>query len=356
MLYERLVLALVAVGLIAAACSGGSDDDGVLVGGGDAPLAGVVLTDVSELVKEVQDGVVSVAQAQFDVQVEDFLEAQLVPRGVGTGIVIDDRGHILTNFHVIEGAESVNVTSRDGRVREAQVVGEAPDFDLALLRVEDPEGLKPLTLGDSSALEVGDAVVAIGNALGIDATAPTVSAGIISARDRVITPQDGRTLQGLLQTDAAINPGNSGGPLLNAAGEVIGINTLGGDAQSVGFAIAINGARELIERFLSGSPYVGVQLGDNTPQRAAQLKLPTEEGTIVLGLSPGPGSTGGLQPGDVITHANGQRVRTASDLDAIIDGSAPGDVLELEVIREGGSVTVRVTVGERPVRVGEASG
>ena len=236
-------------------------------GGGDAPLAGVVLTDVSELVKEVRDGVVSVAQAQFDVQVEDFLEAQLVPRGVGTGIVIDDRGHILTNFHVIEGAESVNVTSRDGRVWEAQVVGEAPDFDLALLRVEDPEGLKPLTLGDSSALEVGDAVVAIGNALGIDATAPTVSAGIISARDRVITSQDGRTLQGLLQTDAAINPGNSGGPLLNAAGEVIGINTLGGDAQSVGFAIVINGARELIERFLSGSggPYVGVQLGDNTP-------------------------------------------------------------------------------------------
>ena len=129
---------IVAIALVAAACSPGSDGEGVPAEDA-APIAGVVLTDVSDLVKSVQDGVVSVAQAQFEVEVGDFLEAELVPRGVGTGIVIDGRGHILTNFHVIEGAESIVVTSRDGKVRDAQVVGEAPDFDLALLRVEDPD-------------------------------------------------------------------------------------------------------------------------------------------------------------------------------------------------------------------------
>ena len=355
-LRRPLSASIVAIALVAAACSSGSDGDAAegVPAEDAAPIPGVVLTDVSDLVKSVQDGVVSVAQAQFEVQVGDFLEAELVPRGVGTGIVIDGRGHILTNFHVIEGAESIVVTSRDGRVRDAQVVGEAPDFDLALLRVEDPTGLEPIRLGSSEALEVGDPVIAIGNALGIDATAPTVSVGIVSARDRTITPQDGPRLQGLLQTDTAINPGNSGGPLLNALGEVIGINTLGGSAQSVGFAIAIDDARSLIERFLSGSggPYLGVQLGDNSPQRAAQLRLPVEEGSIVLGLSPGPGSTGGLEPGDVIVEANGEPVRSAADLGAIIDASRPGDVIELEVIHESGPQRVSVTVGERPVRVG----
>ncbi len=356
MAINRISVAVVGLGLLAAACTGGSDDGGagVVVIEGNAPIAGVVVTDVSELVKGVRDGVVSVAQAQFEVNVGDFLEAELVPQGVGTGIVIDDQGHILTNFHVIQDAESVVITSRDGRVWEAQVVGEAPDRDLALLRVDDPEGLEPIPLGRSSELEVGDPVIAIGNALGIDATAPTVSAGIISARGRTITPQNGPTLTGLLQTDAAINPGNSGGPLLNASGRVIGINTLGGNAQNVGFAIAIDDALDIIERFLrgTGGPYLGVQLGDNTPQRAAMLRLSTDEGTIVLGLSPGPGSTGGLMPGDVIVEADGKRVRSADDLNGIIDDSEPGDELELEVIRDDEEVTVRVIVGERPVRTG----
>ena len=357
MAINRISAALVGLGLLAAACTGGSDDDdgaGVVVTGDSAPIAGVVVTDVSELVKGVRDGVVSVAQARFAVSVGDFLQAELVPQGVGTGIVIDDQGHILTNFHVIQDAESVVITSRDGRVREAQVVGEAPDRDLALLRVDDPEGLKPIPLGRSSELEVGDPVIAIGNALGIDATAPTVFVGIISARGRTITPRDGVTLMGLLQTDAAINPGNSGGPLLNAAGQVIGINTVGGSAQSVGFAIAIDDVRNMIERFLrgTGGPYLGVMLGDNTPQRAAMLRLSTDEGTIVLGLSPGPGSTGGLMPGDVIVEAEGKRVRSADDLNGIVDDSEPGDELALKVIRDDGEVTVRVIVGERPIRSG----
>ena len=351
----RIVIALVALGLLAAACTGGSDGDGGgLVTGEGTPVAGVVLTDVSELVKEVRHGVVSVAQAQFEASVDDLQQSELVPQGVGSGIVIDDAGHVLTNFHVIQGAADVVVTGRDGRIRRAQIVGEAPDRDLALLRVDDNAGLEPIPIGRSAALEVGDPVVAIGNALGIDATSPTVSVGIVSARDRTIRPDQGPTLTGLLQTDAAINPGNSGGPLLNAAGEVIGVNTLGGNAQSVGFAIAIDDARDLIERFLAGTggPYLGVQLGDNSPQRAAQLRLPTDEGTIVLGLSSGPGSTGGLQPGDVILEVDGEPVGSASEVQAIIDGSEPGEVLVFDVMRSDGALRVLVTVGERPVRVG----
>ena len=351
----RITIALVALGLLAAACTGGSDGDGEgLVTSAGPPIGGGVLTDVSELVKEVRDGVVSVAQAQFEASVDDLQQIALVPQGVGTGIVIDDAGHVLTNFHVIQGAADIVITGCDGRIRRAQIIGEAPDRDLALLRVDDNAGLEPIPIGSSAALEVGDPVVAIGNALGIDATSPTVSAGIVSARDRTIRPDQGPTLTGLLQTDAAINPGNSGGPLLNAAGEVIGINTLGGNAQSVGFAIAIDDARDLIDRFLAGTggPYLGVQFGDNSPQRAAQLCLPTDEGTIVLGLSSGPGTTGGLQPGDVIVEVDGEPVGSADDVQAAIDSSEPGAVLALEVVRSDGALRVLVTVGERPVRVG----
>ena len=348
------LLGLMALGVVAGACTGDSGGNGSLASAEGTPVAGVVLTDVSDLVKQVREGVVSVAQAQFVIGVDDLQQTELVPQGVGTGIVIDDAGHVLTNFHVIQGAADIVVTGRDGRIRRAEIVGEAPDRDLALLRVADNAGLEPIPIGRSADLEVGDPVVAIGNALGIDATSPTVSAGIVSARDRTIRPDQGPTLTGLLQTDAAINPGNSGGPLLNAAGEVVGINTLGGNAQSVGFAIAIDDARDLIARFLvgTGGPYLGVQLGDNSPQRAAQLRLPTDEGAIVLGLTSGPGTTGGLQPGDVILEVDGDPAASADEVQAIIDDSEPGDVLVLDVVRGHETLRVRVTIGERPVRVG----
>lgn len=352
------LLALAILVLAAASCdgNGGAESDRA-VGGltdGAAPIAGVVVTDVSELVKTVRNGVVSVSQARFEVEIRDILQTTLVPQGVGTGIVIDDQGHILTNFHVIQGAQAVVITSPDGIRRAAQIVGEAPDFDLALLRVEDPTGLTPLPLGRSGALEVGDPVIAIGNALGLDATAPTVSVGIVSATGRTIEPEGGGVLQGLLQTDAAINPGNSGGPLLNAAGQVVGINTLGGNAQNVGFAIAIDDARELIEQFLAGrgGAYLGVQLGDNSPQRAAQFRLGTDSGALVLSVTAGSGSTSGLRPGDVVVEAAGRTIEGRDDFAAVIDASTPGDRLALVIVREGERQPVTVTVGERPVRVG----
>ncbi len=260
--FDRRLGALVgAVALVAAGCSssGGTDDPvpeaAAATGVGSTnQIEGVVLNDVSELVKEVANGVVSVTQGQFRLSIDDFVEATLVPAGAGTGIVIDNEGHILTNFHVIEGAESVVVTSPDGTVRPATILGEAPDFDLALLEVADTTGLRPIPLGSSSALEVGDPVVAIGNALGLDAEVPTVSVGIISATSRTISTGGDRLLRGLLQTDAAINPGNSGGPLLNRLGEVVGVNTaIASDAQNVGFSIAIDDVRSVIDAFLSGT-------------------------------------------------------------------------------------------------------
>ena len=309
---------------------------------------------MSELVKAVQDGVVSVAQAQFEVDVSDLLQASLVPQGVGTGIVIDDQGHIVTNFHVIRDAAAVIVTSRDGTIREAQIVGEAPDFDIALLRVDNAEGLRPLPIGSSAEIEVGDPVVAIGNALGLDPTAPTVSAGIVSAKNRTISTIAG-VLQGLLQTDAAINPGNSGGPLLNQNGEVVGVNTAvaAGDAQNVVFAIGIDGVMDLVRRFIEGKggAYLGAQLLDNTPRRDSQFRLGVPRGALVVSVTAGPGAASGLQPGDVVVEANGVEIRTAGELHALIARSAPGDQVELQIIRQRERIGLTLTVGQRPLRV-----
>ena len=163
------------------------------------------------------------------------------------------------------------------------------------------------------------------------------------------------TRAAILQTDAAINPGNSGGPLLDGRGRVIGINTaIAGNAQSVGFAIAIDGARELIERFLEGSPRpdVGLQLIDNTPQRAAQLRLGVDSGAIVASLSPGPSGDAGLRPGDVIVMGGGRQIATAADFTTLVAEHVPGDALVVLLVRQGTRLTLTITVGERPIRVG----
>ena len=315
----------------------------------------VVLTDVSELVDDVNDGVVAVAQSRFRFQLEDIVQSTQVRSGVGTGIVIDDAGHILTNYHVIAGGQAVTATTRDGTERSTTIIGEAPDLDLALLAVDDPTGLEPIALGSSDALDVGDPVVAIGNALGLDDTAPTVSVGIVSAKDRSIRAPDGTVLDNLLQTDAAINPGNSGGPLLNADGEVIGVNTaiLGG-AQNLGFAIAIDSARDVIDQFLTGrgGPYLGVQLTDNTPRIAAQLGLPTDSGAIIMSVTPGPALSAGILPGDIVTRAGPDPIRDADGLIEAISATDIGDTLELEVRRGSEQISIPVDIGQRPVLIG----
>jgi S1-C subfamily serine protease len=307
------------------------------------------LFDISPLVRTAESGVVAVTQDQV---ITDFLgNTQELPAGAGTGVVIDDQGHILTNYHVIQKASKVTVTSSDGTARPATVVTEAPLQDLAVLEVQDKSGLVPLPLGDSDTIEVGDAAIAIGNALALNASEPTVSLGIISALHRQIQTELG-TVENAIQTDAAINPGNSGGPLLNAAGEVIGINTaIAGGAQNVGFAIPINTAKYVLDRFQRGvgQPYLGVAVVDNSQSAAGQLGLSIDTGALLTQVNPGGAADqAGLQQYDVVVGFDGADVTNASDLVNAINGTDPGQQIQLEYVRGDTHETVTVTVGERP--------
>ncbi len=309
---------------------------------------GLDLYDVSPLVDRVIDGVVAVTQARL---VRDLQgNPTEVPAGAGTGIVIDDAGHILTNFHVVAGSDALIVTSADGKDREAVIVGRAPHRDLALLRVTDTSGLEPLPLGSSQAMDVGDPVIAIGNALALDATTPSVSAGILSAKERTIRTES-TTLDHLLQTDAAINPGNSGGPLLNAAGEVIGINTaVAGGAQNIGFAIAIDSVKPTIARFLRGvgEPFLGVSMVDNSPLARDRLGLAIDTGALIVEVVPNsPAAAAGIRQYDVIVAIDGTPVSTAQDVIDLLGTKDPGDTVALQLRRGTDTVAIDVTLTER---------
>lgn len=312
-------------------------------------IQGVVLPDVSDLVQQVEGGVVTVTQKRLTIDL--FLGRQLSETGTGTGIVIDDQGHILTNFHVVAGADQLTVVGRDAKARSATVIGAFPENDIAVLRVDDPSGLEPLPLGSAGAMLVGDPVVAIGNALGLDSSEPTVTTGILSAKNRTINTNTGATLTGLLQTDAAINPGNSGGPLLNEAGQVIGINTaIAGGAQNIGFAIPIDTVLPLVDQVLAGvgTPYIGISMVENSADYQQRFGLSTDKGVIVTDVLPaGPADQAGLRPGDIIIEVNGEDVTSADALADLVKSSAPGDTLTFTVVRGNQQGTVDVTVGER---------
>jgi S1-C subfamily serine protease len=341
--------------LVVAACSSGNATDTTQAAAGDTTTPTTVpsgvagLTDVSDLVKAVSDGVVSVTQDR--VTQDLFGTPQEIPAGAGSGIVVNDQGLILTNNHVIEGASDVFVTGHDGTQRQAQVVAQSPGRDLALLQVSDTAGLVPIPLGTVSTIEVGDPVIAIGNALNLDATEPTVSAGIVSAKDRSIRTQAG-LMQGVIQTDAAINPGNSGGPLLDEHGEVIGVNTaIAGNAQNVGFAISVDIASAFIDRFESGvgEPFVGVSLVDNTAAAASQFGLGVDDGALIVEVSPSsPASAAGLEQWDVITRMDDTEITGQDDAVAAILAHNPGDKVTLDVVRGHDHQTIELTIGERP--------
>ncbi len=313
-----------------------------------APQTGVILYDVSDLVDQVRSGIVTVTQSRATIDM--FLRQELSESGTGTGIVIDEEGHILTNFHVIAGADQVTVVGEDARIRTAKVIGGFPADDVAILKVDDAEGLEPLPMGRADSMDVGDPVVAIGNALGLDSSSPTVTVGILSAVDRTIRTQTGR-LSGLLQTDAAINPGNSGGPLLNRNGEVIGINTaIAGNAQNIGFAIPIETALPDVDRILEGlgKAFIGIGFVTNGDEYQQRFGLATNEGVIVTTVLPtGPADIAGLRVGDIIIAANGEDVADESTLEATIAAAKTGDVLLLTVVRGSRQGTIAVTVGER---------
>jgi S1-C subfamily serine protease len=304
-----------------------------------------------------------------------FGEPEAEPGGTatGSGFVIDGNGHILTNNHVIEGASRITVKLGDSeKAYDAEVVGTDPGTDVALLKVEaPPKELHPLTLGHSSELEVGDPVVAIGNPFGLDRT---VTSGIVSALQRQIQAPNGFSITHVIQTDAAINPGNSGGPLINAEGEVIGINAQiatggGGNGNvGIGFAIPIDTVRGEISQLETKGEvehaYLGIEGGTITPELAKALNLPVSEGVIVQSVvKDGPADKAGLEAGnttatingqevrlggDIITEANGKKVATMDDLVEQIQASKPGDELQLKILRGGQEKTASVTLGSQP--------
>ena len=278
--------------------------------------------------------------------------------GVGSGVIYDAAGWILTNRHVVEGSADLQVELNDGRVLSGTVYGIDTLTDLAIVKVDGTD-LPTAALGDSDALKVGQLVVAIGSPLGTYSN--SVTSGIVSAKGRSITTDGNQNLNNLIQTDAAINPGNSGGPLLDANGMVVGINTaIARDSNGIGFAIPIDIARPIMEQAVAGEelarPYMGVSYVTITKQLATTESLPVEDGAWVGGgtgsspaVQPGtPAAEAGLEDGDIIVKVNGVAVDGEHPLDATLSQFAPEDKISLEVLRDGSTITIELTLGTRP--------
>ena len=282
-----------------------------------------------------------------------FGGAPLPPRGAGTGIVLDEDGHILTNSHVIEGAETISATLRDGETYDASVVGLDPATDLAVIKIA-ADGLAPAALGESANLLAGEDVIAIGYVMGLPG-APSVSKGVVSAVGRHVNTAGNFTLVDLIQTDAAINSGNSGGPLVNSRAEVVGVNTaIVRGVQGVGFAINIDGAKEVSAQLIANGfvrrGYVGVLPVTLNPLSAARLGLDADmEGVLLQRVLPDtPAADAGLQQGDIILAMDGNDLPNTGELSKFLMTRAPGEVVETDILRDGDAMALEITLGTRP--------
>jgi putative serine protease PepD len=325
---------------------------------GTSPLAGGF--DVHAVLSKVGKAVVAIEVGQQRGQ-------NIYGTGAGSGFIISDDGFVITNNHVVDGADAITVKFADGTEEPATVVGTSPTHDIAVVKIKDIHGATPLPLADSSTLQVGDPVLAIGNALDLG-DSPTVTLGIVSAKDRTIDTQaengGSEHLTGLIQTDAAINPGNSGGPLVNAAGQVVGINSAGvPGANNIGFAIDINTVKDVITQLEQGksespstpassTPFLGVatvSVSDLDEQTLRQYNITVGAGAVVEQVVSGSAADkAGLKVGDVIVKADGKDIKTSDDLRTALQSKKPGDAMALQVVRNGTSQTIQVTVGSRP--------
>ena len=283
------------------------------------------------------------------------------PTGVGSGVIFNSNGWILTNHHVVEGGEKFDVELKDGRMLSGTVYGIDTLTDLAIVKV-DATGLPTAAIGQSDTLKVGELVIAIGSPLGTYSN--SVTSGIVSAKGRSITTDNNEQLTNLIQTDAAINPGNSGGPLLDAGGNVIGINTaIASNSNGIGFAIPIDVARPIMDQAVAGQPlsrpYMGIHFVSITRQIADQQKLPVNVGALVggvdqngdpvTGVEPGkPADQGGIKDGDIIVSINDKVIDEEHPLDATLAQFSPGDTVDVKILRDGASMTLKVTLGTRP--------
>jgi len=318
-------------------------------------------------------GVVNITNRQV---AYDFFMQPVPEEGTGSGFVYDREGHIITNYHVIEGAEELSVTMPDETVVTAQVVGSDPSNDLAVLKVNVPaDQLHPISLGDSQNLRVGQFVVAIGNPFGLERTLTT---GVVSALGRVIESPDQRFIGEIIQTDAAINPGNSGGPLLDLSGRVIGVNTAifspSQASAGIGFAVPVSSVRRVVPELIANGyyahPWLGVRLLDVTPEwvdvlRQAGMDVPVTEGVLLIEVVAGaPANQAGLRGGqrqvqvgngilpvggDIITALDGEPIASTQELTLFLDTRTQiGQTIQVTLIRDGQELTLPATLTERP--------
>jgi Do/DeqQ family serine protease len=272
--------------------------------------------------------------------------------GLGSGVVVSPEGYILTNFHVIDGADEIEVAHNDGRKYKARVVGSDPESDLAVLRIPADHKLPVITFGSSDTLRVGDVVLAIGNPFGVG---QTVTSGIVSALGR--SHLGINTFENFIQTDAAINPGNSGGALVDANGHLIGINTAiysqSGGSMGIGFAIPVSLAKSIMEQIVKTGGvtrgWVGIEVQELTPDLAESFKLSGTDGALIAGVMRGsPADKAGIKPGDVLIQVGGKKVKDAQTMLDLIAALQPGSAARFTVKREGRDVALDITIGKRP--------
>jgi S1-C subfamily serine protease len=324
---------------------------------------------IGDIYASAHKGVVQV-NATAVVSDNPFFGAQ-ESRLLGSGFVIDRSGHVVTNYHVVEGASKVEVSFSGNEEMPATVVGSDPSTDIAVLRIKDApsRALAPLDLGSSADVKVGDAVVAIGNPFGLERT---VTAGIVSALQREITAPNGFAIDEVIQTDAAINHGNSGGPLLNADGKVIGVTSQiesdSGGNVGVGFAVPIDTVKAVVSQLLEHGhvehAYIGIEMATITPELANNVVLPVDHGVLIQRVRPeSPAAAAGLREGttqvvvdgvgylvggDVITKADGRTIESAEQLRSVVTSKQPGDELALEIHRQDETKEVTVKLGRQP--------
>ncbi len=319
--------------------------------------------------EKVADGVVNITSTAIQM---DFFFNAFPTQGSGSGSIIDTKGHILTNHHVVANAQKLEVTLADGSKWPAKLIGSDPDNDLAVIKIDVPkEKLKAIPMGDSKSLRIGQKVLAIGNPFGLQRTLTT---GIVSSLGRTIRSEVGTLIEDVIQTDAAINPGNSGGPLLNSDGEIVGINSAiispTGGSVGIGFAIPVNTAKRVVPELISKGyvtyPYIGATIQSLIPEMAKFLKFKIERGAMISEVvKGGPADKAGLKGGnqrvqvgnmivmvggDIVVKADQREVKTNDELIHYIREKKPGDTILLKVYRKGDYVDVKVTLGERPRR------
>ncbi len=361
--YTLTVIALLLAVAIGVGCAGGDGDDATELadttvsqtpsGGGapriqDAP-GGLTTVEIADKLAP------SIVRVQTEGATLDALGRTAPGGGVGTGVIINAEGHIVTNNHVIvvgtEAADRITVTLADQRTLPATIVGRDPATDLAVLDIE-ADDLTPATFADASELQIGQDVVAIGFALGLRG-APSVTRGVISALNRTIQEQP-YTIPDAIQTDAGINPGNSGGPLVDANGEIVGINTaIIRGAQNIGFAISASVVQPTVESLISDGQieraYVGISTVDVTQSIARSFDLPVERGIAVTLVADGsPADQGGLEENDIIVSIDGQDVANNGELLAILAQREPGDVVSIEYYRGDDLASTDITLASRP--------